>query len=598
MLKVIDKLNRLRQEMQKEGIDAYLIVTEDFHNSEYVGSYFKAREYMTGFTGSAGSLVVTAAEACLWTDGRYFIQAEEQLQGSSIKLMKMRQEGVPTISQYLCDKLGDQAVIGFDGRTVSCAFAQELAEALHGRAIQYVYQYDLVDRIWEERPPLSAEPVWELDTAYTGISVEEKLSRVRGKMKDLGADTFLITALDEIAWLLNLRGNDVRYCPLFLSYMILNMKEGYLYVQKGMIDRSIEQKLNLAGIYLRPYGTFYQDVAALPECSCVLADDSAVNYAVSRCLPEHINRINRSSPVTMMKAVKTHAECEHFKISHIKDGVAVTRFLYWLKTTVGKEPITERSAAAKLLEFRQAQQGFLSESFEPIMGYGPHGAIVHYCATEKTDVPLEPKGLLLADTGAHYMEGSTDITRTIALGALTDEEKEYFTLVLMGHLNLSGAQFMHGTRGMNLDYLARAPLWSRGLDYNHGTGHGVGYLLNIHEGPNSFAWQTSDGKVRSAVLEEGMVTSNEPGFYAEGKFGIRHENLLLCVKGEQTPYGQFMKFENLTMVPFDLDAIVPEMMTSRQRELLNCYHQQVYDAVSPYLPDGERAWLAEATRRI
>lgn len=598
MLTVAEKLDRLREEMKKEHMDAYIIVTDDFHNSEYVGDYFKARAFLSGFTGSAGTLVVTAEEACLWTDGRYFIQAAAQLEGSSITLMRMRQPGVPTIPEYLEATLGNEAAIGFDGRTVSCTFVRNIEQKLRGRKIQYRYQYDLIDRIWADRPTLSAEPVWELGVRYTGMSAEDKLRKLREKMADLGADTFVITALDEIAWLLNLRGGDVLYCPVFLSYMLVQKDRTRLYVQTGAVSGDIEQKLNAMGVELRAYDAFYGDLECLDETSCVLADSAAVNYTVSRCIPASVKRIDRPSPIALMKAVKTPAERENFKIAHVKDGVAVTRFLYWLKTSVGKESVTERSAAKKLLEFRQEQEGFLYESFEPIMAYGSHGAIVHYTATPETDVPLAPKGFLLADTGGHYQEGSTDITRTIALGALTEEEKEYFTLVLMGHLNLSAARFLYGVRGANLDCLARRPLWERGLDYNHGTGHGVGYLLNVHEGPNSFAWQTSGGVLRSAVFEEGMVTSNEPGFYAEGKFGIRHENLMLCIKGEANQYGQFMQFENLTMVPFDLEAVVPEMMTKRQRMLLNDYHRQVYGKISPYLPVEERAWLAEVTRAI
>lgn len=598
MLTVDEKLNMLRKEIKKERMDAYIIVTDDFHNSEYVGDYFKAREFMSGFTGSAGSMVITDDEACLWTDGRYFIQAAAQLEGSSIRLMKMRQPGVPTIPEYLAEKLGNKAVIGFDGRTVSGTFVRDIETVLKEREIRYLWQYDLVDRIWEDRPALSAKPVWELDVRYTGMSAADKLCKLRRKMSELGADTFVITALDEIAWLLNLRGGDVMYCPVFLSYMILQKDRARLYIQAGAVSRDIEQKLNTVGVELRAYSAFYRDLERLSEASCVLADSSAVNFTVSRCIPAAVRRINRTSPIALMKAVKTPAECENFKIAHVKDGVAVTRFLYWLKKTVGKAPITERSAAGKLLEFRKAQEGFLYESFEPIMAYGSHGAIVHYSATPKTDIPLAPKGFLLADTGGHYLEGSTDITRTIVLGALTEEEKKYFTLVLMGHLNLSAAHFLYGVRGANLDCLARRPLWEQGLDYNHGTGHGVGYLLNVHEGPNSFAWQTSGGVLRSAVFEEGMVTSNEPGFYAEGKFGIRHENLMLCVKGVQNQYGQFMEFETLTMVPFDLEAVVPEMMTKKQKNLLNCYHRKVREVLSPYLPEEERIWLEEATRAI
>ena len=590
---VLVKLNQLREEMKKEGIDAYIIVTDDFHASEYVGDYFKAREYISGFTGSAGTLVVTENEACLWTDGRYFIQAATQLSGSTIQLMKMREEGVPTIPDYLKEQLSHKAVIGFDGRTVSCAFVKDLNQALADKEVQYAYEHDLVDRIWEDRPALSAQPVWELGTEFAGLSAADKLSQVRGKMLDLGADTFVLTALDEIAWLLNLRGNDVHCCPLFLSYMILYGDRVGLYIQKGVLSEAIQKKLEAIGVEIRDYPTFYHDLEWLEETSRVLYDSEALNYAASQCIPTIVRRINKPSPVALMKAIKNPTESENIRKAHIKDGVAVTRFIYWLKHAVGKAPITELSAAEKLLAFRKEQENFLYESFEPIMAYGAHGAIVHYSATPETNVPLEPRGLLLADTGGHYLEGSTDITRTVALGALTQEEKEAFTLVLMGHLNLEAARFPYGVKGPFLDSLARKPLWERGMDYNHGTGHGVGYLLNVHEGPNSFSRQAE-----GVVFEEGMVTSNEPGYYAEGKFGIRHENLILCVKGARTSHGQFMCFENLTMVPFDREGILPELLTEAQRETLNSYHRQVYETLAPYLPDGEKNWLAEATRPL
>ena len=590
MTVIQNRLQKLREEMRREGIDAYIIVTDDFHGSEYVGNYFKAREYMSGFTGSAGTLVVTDQQALLWTDGRYFIQAEEQLSGSGIRLMKMWEEGVPDIPSFLKENLPLSGVIGFDGRTVTCAFVRKLDQTLSDHAVRYAYEQDLVGRIWPDRPALSCEPVWELGTELTGMSIDEKLAAVRSKMADEEADVLIITALDEIAWLLNLRGGDIHCCPLFLSYLILRGDRVDLYIQKKAVSQRIRTRLESVGVFLHDYQDFYRDLAGINERDKVMTDSRSLNYAANRSIPAVVRRVSRPSPVEKMKAVKNPAERRNFQKAHVKDGVAMTRFIYWLKHTVGKELITERSAAAKLLALRAGQPGFLYESFDPIIAYGPHGAIVHYFATPESDAALEAKGLLLADTGGHYREGSTDVTRTVALGALCMKEKEAFTRVLMGHLDLAAARFPYGVKGAYLDAIAREPLWEVGMDYNHGTGHGVGYLLNVHEGPNSFSRQTE-----GSVLEEGMVTSDEPGFYAEGQFGVRHESLLLCVKGAKTPHGQFMRFENLTVVPFDREAILTDMLTELQRETLNDYHQRVYRTVAPYLPAPEAAWLAEVT---
>lgn len=596
-MSIKERLHTLRELMCKKNIQAYIVVTDDFHSSEYVGGYFKVREYLSGFTGSAGTLVVLKDKAALWTDGRYFIQAEEQLKGSSIELMKSGQPNVPEITEYLYNSLNEGDTIGFDGRTVSNAFACKLIEALRDKSITLSYQVDLADTIWTDRPSLSREPVWELDVKYTGLSRKEKLDSIREKMAETRADILLLTALDEIAWLLNLRGNDVACAPVFLAYMIIEKSSATLCVNKEILNDEIIHQLENDGISLADYNDFYSLISETDNDKIVQLDGSTANYCVIKSIPESTKIIDSQSPVVMMKAIKTPAEMNNIRAAHIKDGVAVTRFIYWLKHNAGRENITELSATEKLEEFRAESNTYLGPSFEPIIAYGAHGAIVHYEATEETNVKIEPKGLCLTDTGGHYLEGTTDITRTIALGKLTQEEKTAFTLVLKGHLNLAAAKFKYGICGENLDYLARYPLWEHGLDFNHSTGHGVGYLLSVHEGPQRIYWNVYTNP-KHYILEEGMIISNEPGYYLEDHFGIRHENLVLVRKGKKNSYGQFMYLESLTMVPFDRDAIDTALLNSAELEWLNAYHKKVFDTISPYLNGDELEWLKKTTEKI
>ena len=596
-MNVKDKLSALRGLMKERNLSAYIIPTEDFHSSEYVGEYFKAREYMSGFTGSAGTLVVLPDEAALWTDGRYFIQAAEQLKDSSIVLMRSGQPEVPTIAEYLRDHLSEKSVIGFDGRTVTERFVGTIAEKTDEKRITFEGDEDLVNLIWAERPPISAEPVWEPDVRYTGRSREEKLADVREQMRTKKADVLLLTALDEIAWLTNLRGHDVLYTPVFLAYMLLTADEAYLYVHQQILSDEITDKLSQAGVVVDSYDAIEQKLGEIPGGKKVWIDSGCVNYRLLNSLPAGVEKIDKVSPVVLMKAVKTPQEMDHIRAAHVKDGVAVTRFMRWLKTNIGKEKITEMSAAEKLETFRTGMEGYLEPSFESIIAYGAHGAIVHYEPTEETDVEMAEGSFCLADTGGHYREGTTDVTRTFALGTVMEEEKKYYTMVLRGHLALGAAKFVHGVCGQNLDVLARGPLWEAGLDYNHGTGHGVGFILNVHEGPQRFHWRISEN-TKSIPLEEGMVISNEPGLYLEGRFGIRHENLVLCRKGEKNEHGQFLYLEPLTMVPYDRDAIMPELMSDRELQWLNEYHRKVYDTLSPYFAGEELEWLREVTADI
>ena len=591
------KLNALRILMKEKKIDAYLVATDDFHGSEYVGDYFKCRKYITGFTGSAGTAIITQDMAGLWTDGRYFIQAADQLRDTTIELFKSGEPGVPTMHQFLNDKLEEGMCLGFDGRTVSAREAEELQELLQEKHITFSVNDDLIGEIWEDRPVLSCEPVMELDIRWTGKSRADKIAEIREQMKAKEADTFILTSLDDIAWLLNIRGNDIHCCPVVLSYLVMMENELRLYANAAAFSEEIRSNLEADGIKIYPYDDVYSYVQSISSDKKVLLSRANVNSRLVSNIPSEVTILDEPNLTLLPKAVKNETEMENERIAHIKDGVAVTKFIHWLKKNVTRTTITELSTAEKLYQFRSEQEHFLGESFDPIIAYGTHAAIVHYSATEATDIPLEARGMVLADTGGHYLEGTTDITRTIVLGPVTAKEKKFFTAVLRGNLNLAAAKFKYGCTGLNLDYLARGPLWELGEDYNHGTGHGVGYLLNVHEGPNSFRWKNLPGNP-APVLEEGMITSDEPGYYLENEFGIRHENLVLCKKAEKTSFGQFMCFEPLTMVPFDLEGINPEEMTERERKLLNDYHQKVYTTISPYLDEEEKEWLKQATREI
>lgn len=589
------RLAYLRKRMQEENIDVYYIPTNDFHGSEYIGDYFKCREYISGFTGSAGELVVTQKEAGLFTDGRYFLQAEDQLKGTGISLFKLGQEGVPSLSGYLEQILKEGQCLGFDGRLVSGSFVDRLKENMPD--VRFQMSLDLVGDIWHDRPALIHHPVTRLDTAYAGEESREKIKKIRKKMQEEKVQYHLITQLDDIAWLLNLRGNDIPCHPVFFGFCMVGIKEIILFVQNDNWEAELVHTLKAEGVTFAPYDSIYAYVKTLPAGINLLLNEET-NVAIQMEIPKEVTVIKGKNLTLLPKAVKNPTEVENMKAAHIKDGVAVTKFIYWLKHNVGKQVITELSAAEKLREFRKQQTHFLEESFDPIMAYGEHGAIVHYSPTEKTNCHIKQESFLLSDTGGHYLEGTTDITRTIVLGKLSQQQRTHYTAVLRGNLNLMGAKFLYGCRGVNLDYLARSPLWEMGLDFNHGTGHGVGYLLSVHEPPNSFRWKLGEHAADSAVLEEGMITSDEPGFYLAGEYGIRLENLILCKKAEKNQYGQFMEFEPLTLVPFELEAIDEKQMSIREKQLLNGYHQKVYEAIAPFLDKEEQDWLKEATRAI
>ena len=591
------KLEKLRNLMNEAGIDYYVIPTDDFHASEYVGDYFQARAYISGFSGSAGTLLVGKEFAGLWTDGRYFLQASMQLEGSGITLMKMGVEGVPYLTEYLKEHLNADMTLGFDGRCVSAGFVEELNQALNGTEVNIVYDKDLVGQMWEERPALSKKPAWFLEEENCGATRVEKIAGVREEMKKKGAEALLLTSLDDIAWLFNMRGDDIAYNPVVLSFCVITEKEVRLFVQKGSLNREQESMFAMEGIVLDDYLNVYDYVKTLDAASIWL-NDQKTSYALMENLPKEMKIIKGMTPVAYTKCVKNEKEQENMRAAHVKDGVAMTKFMCWLKTNAGKIAMDEISVAEKVKEFRKAQEGFVEESFTTICGYGPNGAIIHYGATEESCAVIKPEGLLLVDSGAQFMEGTTDITRTFAMGPVTEEEKTNFTTVLRSNLRLGAVTFKEGCTGENLDMVARQPLWEAGLDYNHGTGHGIGFVLNVHETPARINWKGRTGYGENEVFKAGMIVSNEPGFYKEGAHGIRLENLILCKEAQVTEYGRFLNFETLTLVPFDLDAVDVTLLDCKEKILLNDYHSRVYNTLSPYMNEEELVWLENATRAV
>ena len=595
------RIDVLRQLMKRDGIDAYLIVTEDFHGSEYVGDYFKCREFMSGFDGSAGTMVVTADEANLWTDGRYFLQAEEQLDRTGIILRKMGVENVPTIQDYLWEKLKEHATVSYDGRTISENFITPIKEKLQKKEIVFREDVDLVGKIWGDRPKLCGAPIWQLEKCYHGCERKEKINKIRDSLKEAGADSILLASLDDIAWLYNLRGNDILYNPVFLAYSFISEKETILYVMDNAMDEGLKKELENEGITLRSYFAIYEELTERSKNRRLLLDKTSINVSLLSKVDESAEIIWKMSPVTKCKSIKNQVEQDNLRKAHIMDGLAVTRLIYWIKESYrkknNKEQLNELAIADKLEEFRRMGEGYLGQSFAPIIATGYHGAIVHYEPTKESNIPLENNSFLLMDTGGQYLYGTTDITRTIAVGELSVEQKKHYTAVLRGHLNLMSAKFKEGCTGANLDILARQPLWEMGLDFNHGTGHGVGYLLNVHEGPNCFRQRGYDGGI-GVPFEEGMLTSNEPGFYLSGRYGIRLENLVLCKQAATTEMGRFLEFETVTLVPFDKEAILVEDLTDKDKEVLNSYHKEVYEKLASYLSAKEREWLSSTTKAL
>nr|WP_317333811.1 aminopeptidase P family protein [uncultured Romboutsia sp.] len=592
------RIEKIRDLMKEKNIYAYIVPSSDYHQSEYVGDYFKSREFMSGFTGSAGTLIISMDEAGLWTDGRYFIQAEHELKDSGIKLFKMGEEGVPTIEEYLLEKLPKNSTIGFDGRVMSVKEGQSFANKLAFKGINIEYKYDLVNDIWEDRCSLPTEKAFLLGVGYTGESFSDKLSRIREVMKEKKATTHILASLDDIAWLFNIRGRDVKSNPVVLSYAIVSTDSVYLFIDKNKIGEDIKSELSKENIQIKGYEEVYEFIKNIDENEVVLIDTSKVNYAIYNNIPFNVQKIEERNPSILFKSIKNEIELKNIRNSHIKDGVAFTKFMYWLKNNIGKIEITEISATQKLEDFRRKQDKFIEPSFSTIAAYKDHAAMMHYSATEESNYKLEPRDLFLVDSGGQYFDGTTDITRTIALGPIPENVRRDFTNVVRGMIRLSKAKFLYGCRGYNLDVLARGPLWEEGIDYKCGTGHGIGFVLNVHEGPNGFRWKVREDIDDTCILEEGMVTTNEPGVYVENSHGIRIENEIVVRKAEKNEYGQFMDFEVITFAPIDLDAIDESLILKDEKVYLNNYHKQVYDKISPYLNEEEKKWLKTYTREI
>ena len=595
---VKQRIENIRDLMKEKNIYAYIVPSSDYHQSEYVGDYFKSREFMSGFTGSAGTLIISMDEAGLWTDGRYFIQAEQELKDSGIKLFKMGEEGVPTIEEYLLEKLPKNSTLGFDGRVMSVKEGQSLANKLAFKGINIEYKYDLVNDIWEDRCLLPTEKAFLLGTEYSGESFSDKLSRIRAVMKEKKATTHILASLDDIAWLFNIRGRDVKSNPVVLSYAVITIDSVYLFIDKNKIGKDIRAELSKENVQIKGYEEVYEFIKNIDENEVVLIDTSKVNYAIYNNIPSNVQKIEERNPSILFKSIKNEIELKNIRNSHIKDGVAFTKFMYWLKNNIGKIEITEISATQKLEEFRREQDKFIEPSFSTIAAYKDHAAMMHYSATEESNYKLEPRDLFLVDSGGQYFDGTTDITRTIALGPIPENVRKDFTNVVRGMIRLSKAKFLYGCRGYNLDILARGPLWEEGIDYKCGTGHGIGFVLNVHEGPNGFRWKVREDIDDSCILEEGMVTTNEPGVYVENSHGIRIENEIVVRKAEKNEYGQFMDFEVITFAPIDLDAIDESLILKDEKVYLNNYHKQVYDKISPYLNEEEKQWLKTYTREI
>ena len=590
------RITALRAIMKREGIDYYYIPTADFHESEYVVEYFKARKFITGFTGSAGVAVIGQEEAWLWTDGRYFIQAAAQIEGSGFGLMKMGQEGVPTVMQYLGEKLQEGQCIGFDARVVNTNDAKEFAKIAAKKHGSLKTDKDLLDEVWTDRPALVHQPADVLKDEFNGEATASKLARVREQMEKEEAQYHIISTLDDIAWILNVRGNDIPHVPVVLSFLVIGKEDAMWFVEENALSDAVKEMAAECGITIRPYEDVYAYAATIPENSTVLLDKRKVNYRITNALSETVHIVSKANPSQLMKAIKNEIELENTRKAHLLDGIAVTKFMYWLKKNVGKIPMDEVSVSDYLQSLREQMEGYRDISFDTIAGYNANAAMMHYKAEPDTAAKLEPQGMLLVDSGGHYDTGTTDITRTFVLGPISDIRKKHFTMVVKSNLNLANVKFLYGCNGISLDVICREPIWKENLDYQCGTGHGVGYLLNVHEGPNSFRWQYRPGF--DNPFEAGMITTDEPGIYLQDQYGIRTENELICVKGEKNQYGQFMGFENITYVPIDLDGIDKQYLNAEDVKQLNDYHKMVYEKISPYMTPEENEWLKEYTREI
>lgn len=586
------RIQALRALFSREGIQAFIIPSTDPHLSEYVAPHWKSREWISGFTGSAGTIVVTTGKAGLWTDSRYFLQAAQQLEGTEIELYKEMLPETPSISTFLCTQLSPGDAVGIDGKMFSAEEVERMQAELQKCRIEIKNIPDPMRELWADRPPMPEAPAFIHETKYSGKSSVEKISIIREELKKCNARALFISALDEIAWTLNLRGNDVHCNPVIVSYLLIEEQDIHYFIQPQKITLEVAEYLKSTGISLHPYEeveTYLKQI----RVESLLINPAKTNYAVYSAVNPDCKIIHGVSPVTLLKAIRNEQEIAGIHAAMQRDGVALVKFLKWLEEAVPAGKETEISVDKKLHGFRAEQDLYMGESFDTIAGYKEHGAIVHYEATPETDVPLKPEGFLLLDSGAQYLDGTTDITRTIALGELTEEEKTDYTLILKGHIALAMAKFPAGTRGAQLDVLARMPIWQRGMNFLHGTGHGVGHFLNVHEGPQSIRMNENP-----VTLQLGMLTSNEPGVYKAGSHGVRTENLVLVVPAGEGMFGNYLQFETVTLCPICKKGIIKELLTNEEIEWLNGYHQTVYEKLSPSLNKEEQAWLKEATSSL
>ena len=586
------RIDALRVLIEKEGIQAFLIPSTDPHLSEYVAPHWESRKWISGFTGSAGTVVVTLQKAGLWTDSRYFLQAAQQLEGTGIELYKEMLPETPSIPLFLNEQLHAGATVGIDGKMFSAEEVKHLQEELSKNDIIIKSIPDPMQSLWNDRPPMPEAPALVYDIKYAGKSYNEKVACIREKMKEAGAEALLLSALDEIAWTLNIRGNDVHCNPVVVSYLLVTSRETHYFIQLQKLTPGVASYFKETGITVHPYEEIEEFLNHL-NADSILVNPAKTNYAIYSAIRKECQIINKVSPVTLLKAIRNEQEIAGIHAAMKRDGIALVKFLKWLEEAIplGKE--TEISVDRKLHAFRTAQPLYMGESFDTIAGYKEHGAIVHYEATPETDVPLKPEGYLLLDSGAQYLDGTTDITRTIALGPLTEEEKRDYTLILKGHIALAMAVFPQGTRGTQLDVLARMPIWRQYMNFLHGTGHGVGHFLNVHEGPQSIRMNENP-----VTLQAGMVTSNEPGVYKVGSHGIRTENLVLTIPAGEGMFGNYLKFETITLCPICTKGIIKEMLTAEEIDWLNNYHQMVYEKLSPDLNNEEKKWLKEACKKV
>lgn len=586
------RIEKLRKVMEENNVDAYIVYSQDPHNSEYVADRWKGREWLSGFTGSAGTLVILKDHVGLWTDGRYFIQALDQISDKDITLYKMAIEGEPTIEEFLNNRLEYKSTLAFDGQSLPLNSFNKLKEALDGKEITYRFD-DLLLEVWDDRPDAPNSIIYEHWLKHSGGPREAKISKIKSLIKETSANDYILTTLDDIAWLFNIRASDINYSPVALAYALISEEKVTLYCNTRKIENSLKLSLGKSGVIMKEYNDIYSDLAKLDSDRKVLVCEKSTNVMLKDSINSDCQIITKDNIVQLEKSKKCEEEINHIKNSHIRDGVAMVRFLKWLDENVGKMPISEMDIDDKLVEFRSMGDHYVGESFNSIVGYKEHGALMHYKATKESNYDLEPNGMLLVDSGALYFDGTTDITRTIALGEVTDEEKRDFTLVLKGMMSLSKAKFLKGTVGSSLDILARQFLWEESIDYKCGTGHGVGYFLNVHEGPQGISM-----KLNSTVLEKGMILTNEPGVYKEGRYGIRIENTLVVSEHSKTEFGEFYKFEDLTYCPIDIRLIDTSIMQKLELEQINEYHKNVYETLRAHLSQDEEEWLRSMTKAI